>query len=183
MLNNSGKSLSHLISRRSVTVAAAVGATAAGVGFAWRQQSTPTADEAATTALWALNLELPDGGILQLNKFRGNPLVVNFWATWCPPCIEELPLLDAFYRQNSAKRWQMIGIAVDNAKAVKQFLVRTPLKFPTPLAGMAGVDLSRSLGNTGGGLPFTVVLNAAGELKSRHMGQLSALQIENFLKS
>ena len=76
----------------------------------------------------------------------------------------------------------MIGIAVDNAKSVGQFLSRMPLKFPTPLAGIAGVDLSRSLGNTGGGLPFTVILNAAGEVRYRHAGQLSAVQIENFLQ-
>jgi thiol-disulfide isomerase/thioredoxin len=187
MLNDSDKprldkSGLRVVSRRSVTGAMAVAAAAAGIGLAWRQHGAPRPDEAALTALWGLSLELPEGGILQLDKFRGNPLVINFWATWCPPCVEELPLLDAFYTRNVTKRWQMIGIAVDNAKSVKQFLSRMPLKFPTPLAGAGGVDLSRSLGNTSGGLPFTVVLNAAGEVKTRHMGQLSAVQIESFLK-
>ncbi len=182
MVNQSEKPTSQMKSRRTVTVAVAVAAVIAGVGLASRQYSLSNPDEAALTALWRLDLELPQGGILQLNKLRGNPLVINFWATWCPPCIEELPLLDAFYSQNTSKRWQMIGIAVDNAKSVKQFLSRMPLKFLTPLAGSGGVDLSRSLGNTSGGLPFTVVLNAAGEVKFRHMGQLSQSQIENFLK-
>ncbi len=162
---------------------AGVVATVAGIGFAWRQENfAPVADDAALTALWGMSLELPEGGSLQMNKFRGKPLGINFWATWCPPCVEELPLLDAFYRRNSAKSWQMIGIAVDNAKSVKQFLTQMPLEFPIPLAGMSGIDLSRTLGNTGGGLPFTVVLNANGVVKFRHTGQLSAVQIENFLK-
>lgn len=182
MPNKSDERAPQMMSRRSLTGAVALVATAAGIAMAWRQHSAPTPDPAELTALWDLNLELPEGGILQLSKFRGNPLVLNFWATWCPPCVEELPLLDAFYRQNSSKRWQMIGIAVDNLKSVKQFLSRMPLKFPTPLAGIGGVDLSRSLGNTGGSLPFTVVLNAQGQVKFRHMGQLSAAQIENFLK-
>lgn len=183
MVNNPDKFTLHSISRRAVMATAGVVATVAGIGFAWRQDNVaPVADDAALTALWGMSLELPEGGSLQMNKFRGKPLVINFWATWCPPCVEELPLLDAFYRQNSIKGWQMIGIAVDNAKSVGQFLSRMPLKFPTPLAGIAGVDLSRSLGNTGGGLPFTVILNAAGEVRYRHAGQLSAVQIENFLQ-
>ena len=183
MANDPAKSTLRLVSRRTVTVAAGVIAAATGISIAWRQQNTAiTPDDAALSALWDLNLELPQGGSLHLNKFRGNPLVINFWATWCPPCIEELPLLDAFYRRNSAKSWQMIGIAVDNAKSVKKFLTQMPLEFPTPLAGMSGIDLSRTLGNTGGGLPFTVVLNANGVVKFRHTGQLTAVQIENFLK-
>ncbi len=107
-------------------------------------------------------------------------MVLNFWATWCPPCIEELPLLDSFQRENAANGWQVVGIAADNAKAVKQFLAKTPLSFPSPLAGLAGVDLSRSLGNLGGGLPFTVVVNRKGDVALRHMGKLSAPQIAAF---
>ncbi|MGA8513867.1 MAG: TlpA disulfide reductase family protein, partial [Burkholderiaceae bacterium] len=108
------------------------------------------------------------------------PLVLNFWATWCPPCVEELPLLEAFYKLNAAKNWQVIGIAVDNAKAVKQFLGKMPLSFPTPVAGLAGTELSRSLGNVSGGLPFTVVFDASGQVALRHIGKLSAAQVDRF---
>jgi hypothetical protein len=70
---------------------------------------------------------------------------------------------------------------VDNVKAVNQFLSKMPLSFPTPIAGMAGLELTRTLGNVSGGLPFTVVFDAAGEVAVRHMGKLSAAQLEGFL--
>lgn len=131
--------------------------------------------------LWAMEFELPDGGAFKFGAFQGRPIVLNFWATWCPPCVEELPLLDRFYRENVSKGWQVVGIAADSAKAVKQFLAKTPFSFPAPLAGLAGVDLSRSLGNLAGALPFTVVINRQGAVATRHMGKLSAEQISAFL--
>jgi thiol-disulfide isomerase/thioredoxin len=169
------------IKRRSIGLGIAVAAATAGAGFAWWRYRSDESQDAAVTALWALNLELPDGEKWSFQGLRGKPVVVNFWATWCPPCVEELPLLERFYQQNSIKSWQVVGIAVDNAKAVQKFLGKTPLSFPTPLAGLAGVDLSRTLGNLSGGLPFTVVLNTAGEVALRHMGKLSASQVDDFL--
>lgn len=168
-----------LFSRRSLMMTVAACAGAAGAGWAWRRSSNVGADAAALQTIWAQNLELPDGGQLRLASYQGRPLVINFWATWCPPCIEELPLLDSFQRSNVSKKWQVLGIAVDNAKAVQRFLAQTPLAFPTPLAGMAGVDLSKSLGNISGGLPFTVVISAAGNIALRHMGKLDKAQIDN----
>jgi thiol-disulfide isomerase/thioredoxin len=171
-----------LLSRRSLFYAVAASAGAAGAGWAWHRGSGAGTNESLPQAVWAMNLELPEGGQLRLAAYQGRPIVLNFWATWCPPCVEELPLLDAFQRLNAAKRWQVLGIAVDNAKAVQRFLAQTPLSFPTPLAGSGGVELSKSLGNLSGGLPFTVVVNAAGAIALRHMGKLSGAQIANFAK-
>lgn len=170
-------------SRRKLLFTAAAGCAAlAGTGFAlWRYRLAEPADQ-ALAALWALEAELPSGGVYKLSKLRGKPLVVNFWATWCPPCVEELPLLDAFYRQHAAKGWQMVGLAADNAGAASKFLAKSPLQFPTPLAGLAGIELSRTLGNLTGALPFTVVINSQGVIALRHMGKLSAEQIADFTK-
>jgi thiol-disulfide isomerase/thioredoxin len=159
---------------------AAIVSAVAGAGWAtWRYRLREPEDD-ALTALWALDAELPSGGVYKLSQLKGKPLVVNFWATWCPPCVEEMPLLDAFFRQNASKGWQMVGLAADNATAVTKFLGKTPVQFPTPLAGLAGIELSRTLGNLTGALPFTVVINSRGEIALRHMGKLTAAQIADF---
>ncbi len=168
--------------RKLFLAAVAGGAVAAGAGLAlWRYRLTEPED-GALTALWALEAELPSGGVYKLSQLKGKPLVVNFWATWCPPCVEEMPLLDAFFRENAPKGWQMVGLAADNAKAVNKFLGQTPVQFPTPLAGLAGIELSRTLGNLTGALPFTVVINSQGAIALRHMGKLNSEQIADFIK-
>ncbi|MBC7717365.1 MAG: TlpA family protein disulfide reductase, partial [Pseudorhodobacter sp.] len=77
---------------------------------------------------------------------RGKPLLLNFWATWCPPCVKEMPLLDAFYQTHRARGWQVVGLAVDSPTPVRAFLERVPVSFPIGLAGMEGSELSRALG-------------------------------------
>lgn len=155
-------------------VAAAAGL--AGVGVAWWQASSHNyaeGPEAVPGAFLAQTFETPDGAKLALASFSGKPLLVNFWATWCPPCIEELPLLDRFYQANQSKSWQVLGLAVDQAPAVRTWLQRQPLSFPVAMAGFAGTELSKSLGNLSGGLPFTVVFGASGQLLHRRSGKVS----------
>jgi thiol-disulfide isomerase/thioredoxin len=125
------------------------------------------------TAFWQQKFNQLDGQVLSMESFKGKPLVVNFWATWCPPCLDELPLLNAFYAENAAKSWQVLGLAVDQVASVKRFLARSPLSFPVAMAGIDGTDLSRSLGNLSGGLPFTVVFSPAGDVWHRKIGRLS----------
>ncbi len=151
-------------------VATAAGVAGAGLAW-WRFQPHAVAD-GAMDALWAQTWTAPDGTDVAMSGFRGQPLLVNFWATWCPPCVEELPMLNAFYREQRARGWQVLGLAIDQPSSVRQFLQRLPLDFPIALAGLGGTDLSRQLGNTNGGLPFTVVFNARGEVAHRKIGQV-----------
>lgn len=159
-----------------------VGACAAlaGAGLAWWQiQPHETAVRHAGPGnppdpFWQQKFDTPDGGSLAIANFAGKPLLVNFWATWCPPCIEELPLIDRFYLENKAKNWQVLGLAVDQPSAVRAWLQRKPLNFPVAMAGFAGTELSKSLGNLTGGLPFTVVFGASGQLIHRKSGKVSA---------
>lgn len=118
-------------------------------------------------------LDTPTGEKLALQTLRGKPLMINFWATWCPPCIEELPLLDGFYKENAANGWQIIGLALDQPSAVRNFLQKTPVSFPIVMGGLDGSDLGRNLGNSVGGLPFTVVLGGAGTVLHRKMGKVT----------
>ena len=97
------------------------------------------------------------------------------------PCVEELPLLDRFYQQNMSKGWQVLGLAVDNAASVEQFLKRIPIQFPVALAGMEGVALSKALGNDGGGLPYTLVLGSAGKVLHRKMGRVTTADLTQWI--
>jgi thiol-disulfide isomerase/thioredoxin len=151
-------------------VATAAGMAGAGLAW-WRFQPHAVAD-GAMDSLWAQTWTAPDGTDVAMSRFRGQPLLVNFWATWCPPCVEELPMLNTFYREQRAKGWQVLGLAIDQPSSVRQFLQRLPLDFPIALAGLDGTELSRQLGNTNGGLPFTVVFNAKGDVTHRKIGQV-----------
>ncbi|MDP3136767.1 MAG: TlpA disulfide reductase family protein [Burkholderiaceae bacterium] len=160
--------------RRLLYAGVAAAAGLAGAGLAWRRWSAQPESAGATAAFWAASFPSPEGAGLPMNALQGRPLLVNFWATWCPPCVDELPLIDAFYRQKKTNGWQVLGIAVDKVDAVQAFLRRTPVSFPIAMAGLPGADLSRSLGNASGGLPFTVVFGADGVLRHRKIGRLSS---------
>lgn len=163
--------------RRAWLGVAAVSA-AAGVGTAWwRFSPAPVADGVLSTQLWPLVLDTPDGASLRLADFQGRALVLNFWATWCPPCIEELPMLNAFFQRQRAKGWQVLGLAVDQTAPVQRFLQKQPLAFPVGMAGLAGTELSKHLGNLNGGLPFTVVIDRQGHIVQRKLGKLSEADV------
>lgn len=150
----------------------AVAAAAAG-GWAWWRANAPDEHAQAAQALWQRSFDTPAGAQQPMAAFQGKPLLLNFWATWCPPCIAELPLLNGFYREHAAKGWQVVGIAIDQPSAVRGFLERAPVDFPVLMAGLGGTDLSRSLGNLGGGLPFTVLFGADGRIFHRKIGQIT----------
>lgn len=162
--------------RRSLLYGAvAVVAAVAGGGVAWRRYQPAAAP--VLDALWTTSFDTPAGAPFSMQAFRGKPLLLNFWATWCPPCVEELPMIDAFFRANSAKSWQVVGLAIDQPSAVRTFLARTPVSFPVGLAGLEGTELGKSLGNDSGGLPFSIVVAADGSVRDRKMGRLTAADL------
>ncbi len=173
--------MSFKLSRRHALYAGvATVAAAAGVGVALRRHASEAVTPDALQAVWASEFDTPKGETLKLANFRGKPLVLNFWATWCPPCVEEMPLLDAFFRQNVSKGWQVIGLAIDQPSLVKRFMGQFPVDYPIALGGMNGSELGRLLGNAQGGLPFTVVFDAAGNVKVQKLGKLSADEIKSW---
>ena len=134
----------------------------------------------AMDALWSAEFDSPAGEPMPMKVLQGRPLVINFWATWCTPCIEEMPLIDAFFRENQSKGWQVIGLAIDQPSRVRQFLNQFPVNYKIGLAGMNGTELGKMLGNDVGGLPFTVVLDANGRLIQRKLGKLTPEDIQKW---
>jgi thiol-disulfide isomerase/thioredoxin len=180
-------------SRRRLLVGAAGGAAFAGLARGWWRRGAPAASTAPATqatttvphaavdpgapagadalsALWALRVAQPQGGELDLASLRGKPLLVNFWATWCAPCLREMPEIDRFHREFSPRGWQVLGLAIDGPTPVREFLARVKIGFPIGLAGLDGTDLVHTLGNPQGGLPFSVMISAGGQVLHRKMG-------------
>jgi thiol-disulfide isomerase/thioredoxin len=169
--------------RRAIVVGAAA-ALAAAVGMVvalHHQSDTPLMSPVGVQGLWDMQWQTPQGATLPMRAFKGRPLLINFWATWCPPCVEELPLINAFYRQNAKAGWQVLGLTADKLAPVQAFLAKFPLDFPVGMAGMAGIELARSLGNLAGGLPFSVVMGADGGVLHRKMGQLTRQDLDQWL--
>jgi thiol-disulfide isomerase/thioredoxin len=165
-------------SRRAMLAAAGAAAAAAGAGFAWWRGA---ALAPVPESFWALRLARPEGGELALAEFRGRPLLVNFWATWCPPCVRELPEIDRFARDSAARGVAAVALAVDAPSAVREFLKRLPLSLPVGLCGLEGGEVLRQLGNGQGALPYTVLAGADGAIRQRKLGETSYRELEGWI--
>ena len=163
--------------KRRTRMLGTAGAAAALAGVAWQQRRAPTGEPAPPT-LWQLRLARPEGGELDFASLRGAPLLLNFWATWCAPCIKEMPELDQFQREYAPQGWRVVGVAVDNPGAVRDFLKKAPVSYAIGLAGFDGSQLSRDLGNDKGGLPFTVLIDRAGAVRQRRAGQIHLAELK-----
>ncbi len=168
--------------RRALMVSVGGAAALAGLGVAWWRQTIPPltgtpAGMPAPEGFWQSEWPTPQGKTLPMKSLAGKPLLLNFWATWCPPCVEELPLLNDFYLKNKSSGWQVLGLAVDKLQPVQLFLQKSPLDFPVGMAGLAGTELTRTMGNMTGGLPFSVVLAADGSILHRKMGQVTPQEL------
>ncbi len=166
---------------------ASVGLLAAAGGAFWygRRPAVPETSTAADGVepldLWSQSFPRPEGGELVMAELRGQPLLINFWATWCPPCIKELPEFDRFARSHD-KQVKVVGLAIDSLAPVQEFLKKQPVGFAIGLAGFAGTDLARSLGNSAGALPFTVLLDAKGKVLERKLGETRLADLETWAR-
>lgn len=167
----------------AVVAAVAVIFCALGVVFGSKSKApAPVAASAAATAptpatnLYAQSLNDLAGKPQALSQWKGKPLLVNFWATWCGPCVQEMPELSALANEEAAngaaKRYNIIGVGIDSPSAMSAFATKHNIKYPLLVGGMGGTELSRAFGNTNGGLPFTVLIGADGQVRKTYLGKL-----------
>jgi peroxiredoxin len=162
------------MSRRAGLAFVATGVLAASLGLAvnWWRTEPGVAGSDATAALFAAAFPDADGKLQPLQQWRGRTLVVNFWATWCPPCVEEMPDLQKLRDELQGKGVEVIGIGIDNATQIAAFRDKLRLTLPLLVAGAGGSELNRALGNSSGALPYTVLIDAKGRVRERHLGQV-----------
>ena len=166
---------------RRVMAGAAIGAMAAGAGFAWWRQARHDGAGTVDAEFWSLRLARPEGGELVMADFRRQTLLVNFWATWCAPCVRELPAIDRFVGERAPSGLRAVALAMDAPSAVREFLQRVKLTLPVGLCGMEGGDLLRLFGNDRAALPYTVLLSADGVLRQRKLGEIGAAELTNWM--
>jgi thiol-disulfide isomerase/thioredoxin len=163
-----------------VAVAVIFGALGAVFGSKTREAAplttaiAPTGGPAhtASTNLYAQTLNDLSGKPQALAQWKGKALLVNFWATWCAPCVQEMPELSALANEEAGKRFNVIGVGIDSPGAMSEFAAKHNIKYPLYVGGMGGTELSRGFGNPSGGLPFTVLIDANGQVKKTYLGKL-----------
>lgn len=136
------------------------------------ERARPPADPAIATAYPDL-----DGRPTALSRWRGQVVAVNFWASWCPPCREEIPAFARVHEALRGRGFTVVGIAVEDAAPARAFAEQAGIPYPVLAGGFAALDEVRRLGNPGGGLPYTVILDRDGKVVSRHLGGLDEARL------
>ena len=165
-----------------VAVAALFGVMGAVVAL-YKKAPAPAAPQITTTAgagavtnavtnLYAQSLNNLAGEPQPLAQWKGKPLLVNFWATWCGPCVQEMPELSHLADADKGARFNVIGIGIDSPTNMSEFAAKHQIAYPLYVAGMGGTELSKALGNTMGGLPYTVLIGADGQVIKTYVGKL-----------
>lgn len=162
-------------------VAIAVLFAALGVLIGHWQTSPDASEPAAVDQLFAGALPDPQGREQPLAQWKGKPLVVNFWATWCAPCVEEMPELQELHAELSTKGMQVIGIGIDTAENIAAFGSKLGIDYPLLVGGPAATEMTRRFGNKAGGLPYTVLIDAGGQVRKTYLGRLKMEELRRDL--
>jgi thiol-disulfide isomerase/thioredoxin len=170
-------------------VAVLFGVAGAYVGLNKKEQPAPLTSVPAGPSSGPVDelykQTLPDakGVATALAQYKGKAMLVNFWAPWCGPCVQEMPELSALAAGEEGKKLQVIGIGIDSPTNIAEFSDKYKISYPVLVAGMSGTDLSRQFGNSGGGLPYTVLIGADGQVKKTYLGRLKFDELRKDLAS
>lgn len=159
--------------RREALVLGAAGAVALAAGALVGALGVQSASGAGKL----LSASFPDlsGRVRRLTEWQGRVVLFNFWATWCAPCREEMPVLDAA----AQKFWfSVVGIGIDLAVKVREFAANYGIRYEMLVAGADAIQLMKELGNSSGGLPFSLLLDRQGRIAHRKLGPLTGQELE-----
>lgn len=139
----------------------------------------PVTVSAGLDQLWSTTLTDAEGRAYALQQYQGRPLVLNFWATWCEPCRDEMPEISAL--AEAYPRVAVLGLAIDEAAAVHEFVASTPVAYPLLLAESEGMLLAEALGNDKGALPYTVIISPQGKVTHTFFGRVNRQMLQKAL--
>jgi thiol-disulfide isomerase/thioredoxin len=134
-------------------------------------------DSGNVAQLMAASLPDMDGKSQALAQWRGKVMVVNFWATWCLPCLEEIPEFVRMQETLGNQGLQFVGIAVDDVVKVREFAVKHRMNYPILIGEMDAIEFTRVAGNERGGLPFTIIMDRKGRLIGTELGGLNEQEL------
>jgi thiol-disulfide isomerase/thioredoxin len=160
----------------------ALAALAAGAWMAHTRYAPQAPAAPAVDALWQLGFADAQGKQQALSQWRSQVIVLNFWASWCAPCREEMPDFVALRTLYGPQGVEFVGIAIDNSANVAQFLQQMPVNYPILIGEGAAHSLVRQLGNPSGALPYTIVLDRDGKVVLSHLGRLPRATLETTLR-
>lgn len=166
-----------------IAVFAAVALLFAGLGawLGYRQTAPAAAGSNAVSMLLTQTLNDTSGQPQALSQWKDRPLVVNFWATWCAPCVDEMPELSALQQEVGGRGIQILGIGIDSPSNITEFGTKYKISYPLYAGGMSGTELSRQFGNQAGGLPFTVLIDRQGQVRKTYIGRLKMDELKSDL--
>ncbi len=167
--------------KNSILLATALAALVAGY---WLSQFLRTPTPASqTTADTLIEFTLPDleGKPRRLSEWGGKVIVLNFWATWCPPCREEIPLLIDLQRKYAGRGLQVIGVAIDKKEDVAAYGADMGINYPLLIGPEAGLKIMARYGNSYGSLPYSVIISQNGEIIARKHGVYTRSELEKLI--
>jgi len=195
-----------MITRRGLIIGAVLGAGAFAAGFAvsrWRREESPMPGTVTSESAWdapgsqvirsssaepsdkAADFRFTDqhGEEHRFSDWDGRVRVVNFWATWCPPCVHEIPMLVSVQEAFLAHDVQLVGVAVDDPEGAFAMAKELGMNYPTMADSRRTIDLLRAYGNRASALPFTAFVDSAGSIRYRHVGELTLEQTQETIRA
>lgn len=170
--------------RRGLIAAVIAGAGVAGIWFGQSRLPTPSPATAGDAErLEAMKLADAEGRPMPFSAWRDKVRVVNFWATWCAPCREEMPAFSRLSEKYASRGVQFVGISIDNADNVRRYLQEEKIAYPLLIGGADAIQLSSDLGNAQQAMPFTVIFSRDGQIVERKLGAYKETELDAILQA